>query len=428
MPPFSTAGDGSREGNNLNTSGPSNSPTPALERAALASMGVYLFALNLPGVVTLREAGFFLALFLAAAHMWRKGRVEWPPMRLLLFIWPALALLTIIPGEDVSRSLSEIKKEIVYPVLAFWVFYAMTRSGRDFAYLGMWFLSGAALMVAAGIYFYYVLGLGFDSLEESGFAYGKRAYYGFFMASAAVVGLGLGLARGPGWVRAFALGLAPLCMLGIYFARLRAGYLAVIAAAAVFIIYGKILRYGLKVRLASIAVAALVLVSVVPMVSTTRDLNMDLSIEGWRGAIKELKVEERWIIWEGSFREIMKRPFQGLGFGNKEIFVPAFRLGHVYPHNLFLSYGVMAGAGGIIFLLLLFWRLFSLMHSAVSISRPGKEGFYIGVSGVGLLLAFLVLNMTEDIMTRHTGQTFWALSGMVLGSLKSSGTDERRPA
>ncbi|MBE7413983.1 MAG: hypothetical protein HS130_01620 [Deltaproteobacteria bacterium] len=76
----------------------------------------------------------------------------------------------------------------------------------------------------------------------------------------------------------------------------------------------------------------------------------------------------------------------------------------------------MAGAGGIVFLMLLFWKLFSRMHSAVLIPRPGKEWFYIGVSGVGLLLAFLVLNMTEDIMTRHTGQTFWALSGMVLGS------------
>ncbi|MBE7413985.1 MAG: hypothetical protein HS130_01630 [Deltaproteobacteria bacterium] len=46
-------------------------------------MGVYLFSLNLPGIVTLREAGLFLALFLGAAHMWKKGRVEWPPMRLL---------------------------------------------------------------------------------------------------------------------------------------------------------------------------------------------------------------------------------------------------------------------------------------------------------------------------------------------------------
>ncbi|MBZ0220316.1 MAG: O-antigen ligase family protein [Candidatus Methylomirabilis sp.] len=377
--------------------------------------------MNLPGVVTMRGAGFFLALLFTALHMWRKGGIEWPPMRLLLFVWPALALVTIIPGQDIARSLSEIKKEIVYPVLAFWVFYVMTRSGRDFAYLGAWFLSGAALMIAASVYFYYIMGLGFGSLEETGFAYGKRAYFGFFMASAAVVGLGLGLTKGPGSrLRASAFALMPLFLLGIYFARLRAGYLAIIAAVAVFLIYGKILRSGLKVRLASIAVTALVLVSIIPMVSTKRDLNMDLSLEGWRGAVEELKVEERWIIWEGSVQEIMKRPLSGLGFGNKEIFVPAFRLGHVYPHNLFLSYGVMAGAGGIVFLLVLFWKLFRLMHSAALIATPGKEWFYISISGVGLLVAFLVLNMTEDIMTRHTGQTFWALSGMVLGSAREA--------
>lgn len=377
--------------------------------------------MNLPGVVTIREAGFFLSLALAAAHMWRMRRPEWPPMRLLLLIWPALALITIIPGEDISRSLSEVKKEIVYPVLAFWVFYVMTRSGRDFAYLGAWFLSGAALMAAAGMYFYYVLGFGFEVLEESGFAYGKRPYFGFFMASASVVGLGLGLTKGVGWrLRAFALALAPLCVLGVYFARLRAGYLAIIAAIAVFIIYGKVLRSGLRARLAATAIAALILVSIVPMVSARRDLNVDLSLVGWKSAIEKLKAEERWIIWEGSAREIMKRPLQGLGFGNKEIFVPAFRLGHVYPHNLFLSYGVMAGAGGMIFLILLFWKLFRLMHSA-ALSGAGKEWFFIGVSGVGLLLAFLVLNMTEDIMTRHTGQTFWALSGMVLGSSRRHG-------
>lgn len=382
-------------------------------------MGVYLFSLNLPGVVTLREAGLFLSLFFAAALMWRRRRVEWPPMRLLIFLWPALALITIVYGPDISHSLSEIKKEIVYPVLAFWVFYAMTRSGRDFAYLGAWFLSSAALMIAASIYCYYVLGLGFEALEETGFAYGKRAYFGFFMVSAFVIALGAGLQKGAGsWLRAFALALAPLCLLGIYFARLRAGYLAAIAAVAIFLLYGKVLKYGFRARMASMAIAGLVAVSLLPMVSAKRDLNMDLSLESWRSSIEQLRIEERWIIWEGSVREILKRPVQGLGFGNKEIFVPAFRLGHVYPHNIFLSYGVMTGAGGMVFLFILFGRTFHLMHGAALMSRTGKEWSYIGISGIGLLAAFLALNMTEDIMTRHTGQTFWALSGMVLGSLR----------
>ncbi|MBE7413984.1 MAG: hypothetical protein HS130_01625 [Deltaproteobacteria bacterium] len=207
-------------------------------------------------------------------------------------------------------------------MLAFWVFYAMTRNVRDFAYLGMWFLSGAALMIGAGIYFYYILGLASASARgKRAVPYGKRAYFSSSMASAAVVRLGWGLRKGRAGsgVRAQA---CAVCVLSIYFARLRAGYLAVIAAVAVFIIYGKILQSGLRVRLASVAVAALVLVSIVPLVSTKRDLNMDLSIEGWRGAIEELKVEERWIIWGGFFQEIMKRPSRGSASATRKYLSP----------------------------------------------------------------------------------------------------------
>jgi len=387
-----------------------------LERAALYSMGVYLFVLNLPRVASLREASFLISAALAAAYMWKMGRVAWPPMRLLLLMWLAFAFLSVIPGSDLPFSISEVKKDVVYPLMAFWVFYVMTKGERDFLSLSIPFLISAALVSLASFYAYFVLGLGFEELVDSGYLYGKRAYYSFFMLSAAIVAIGLaGCGSAGRRLKTLAIALVPVFCTGVYFARLRVGYLAIIMAAFLFFIYGKVLRQGLKRRILAGAVAASILVTL-PLLATYRDLDFGLDIESMKTSFERIRTEERWIIWEGAVKEISSNPVFGRGFGNKEIYVPDFRLGYVYPHNILLSYGVMTGVAGIVLLMLIFGKLCWMMHAKVGQCASNSAQFSIILAGLVLTSVFFLLNMTEDIMTRHTGQLFWALTGMFLGA------------
>ncbi|MFQ5464796.1 MAG: O-antigen ligase family protein [Thermodesulfobacteriota bacterium] len=394
---------------------------PVVERVALLSMGVYLFALNLPHVVTLREAAFFGAIALAAAAMARRGRIEGPPMKALLALWVGLALVSMAAAADPWHSLSEIKKEIIYPVLAFWLFYVMTRSRDDFALLAYFILAASAIVISLSLYYYFVLGVRFEQVVKAGFLYGKRPYFSFHMLATALVCLALAMrprtARAPG---ALLLALVPVVLLGVYFARLRAGYVATLAAGGLFLVYTNVVRRGLKRKLAVLA-CLLFIALPLPAIMARRNLDLTLDPNMIKVSLDSLKKEERWAIWRNSVERIMERPLLGSGFGNKEIFIPGFRRERIYPHNLLLSYGVATGVAGMALVAVIFGRLYVLLHSRV-MSFHGVERSCYGISlaGAMLLVVFVILNMTEDVMTRHSGQFFWALMGMTLGSCRGA--------
>ena len=394
---------------------------PVAERVALVFMGVYLFALNLPHVVTLREAGFFGAIALAAVALARRGRVEWPPMKALLALWVGLALLSMAVAADPWYSLSEIKKEIIYPVLAFWLFYVMTRSRDDFDLLAYFIIAAGAVMISLSLYYYFALGVRFEQVVKAGFLYGKRPYFSFHMLATALVCLALAMrprtARATGGLL---LAFMPVLLLGVYFARLRAGYVAALAAGGLFLVYTNVVRRGLKRRL--VVLACLLFIALpLPAIMARRNLDLTLDPNMIKVSLDSLKKEERWAIWRNSVERIRERPLLGSGFGNKEIFIPGFRVERIYPHNLLLSYGVATGVAGMVLVVVIFGRLYALLHSRV-MSFHGVEWSNYGVSlaGAMLLVVFVILNMTEDVMTRHSGQFFWALMGMTLGSCRGS--------
>lgn len=390
-------------------------------------MGVYLFVLPLPQVISIREASFFLAIVIVVVSRLRGGGWEWPPLKTLLLLWVALPLVSLVASDDIWLSLSEIKKEILYPILAFWLFYTVARGKRDFAFLALFILASATLSIMASLYTYYYLGLGFGDLTVSGYLYGSSAYYGFFMLSTAAVGVAVAMSKDAGKVlRGFVLGLMPLCALGVYMAKLRAGYLAIAVAACVFLIYTNVVKKSLTRKIVVLACMLLIVLSI-PQIIAKKSLNPATSSGNFSASLVALANEERFVIWKKSIEEIFERPILGKGFGNKEILVDArdrsIFYSKIYPHNIFLSYGIMTGVGGAALLLVIFARLFLLLHHK-TMRSIGVDRTYFGISlsGILLLVVFVVLNLMVDLMTRHTGQLFWALMGMTLGSCRIEGT------
>ena len=123
-------------------------------------------------------------------------------------------------------------------------------------------------------------------------------------------------------------------------------------------------------------------------------------------------------IWSLGLQKAHEAPWLGHGFG-REILEPSFlplRPHALHPpvthgHNAFLNVMLELGLAGLaIFIALWFflarhyWRMLTIPTVAP-----------LGVIGLTLLTGFLVKNLTDDFFHRHNGLVFWALNGMLLG-------------
>lgn len=394
-----------------------------VERLALSLLGVYLFVLPLPWVISIREGSLFLAIFLIAVSWFKERRWEWPPLKILLLIWIGLAVLSLAASDNVSMSLSEIKKDIIYPVMAFWLSYVLVRNRSDFVFMSFFILVSASLTILASIYMYYYIGLDSTQIPQTGYLYSQREYYSFFMLSAAAVGVAVAMSKETKTVlKGYAVALIPLCVLGVYFTRLRSGYLAIIASFCMFLIYTNVVKKTGIRRTVILTVMLLVIFTVPLTIAHQGEWIFKVNPQNTKASFSILMKEGRLTLWKDSIKEILKKPVLGKGFGNKSLKTDAFP-GHTsaFPHNIFLSYGTMTGVGGAILLLVIFGRLFLLLHSkTIGFLGVDRTCFGISLSGVLLLVVFVLVNLTSDVMTRHSGQLFWALMGMTLGSCRTA--------
>lgn len=387
----------------------------APEKIAFLMMGVYIAVLNFPMVMSIRQSSFFLALALVIYPV--LTRREWPPLKTQLLLWAAAAAISLIPSDNISFSLSEFKKEILYSILAFWLFFTVIRTQRDFRAVSMVILASATLAVVASFFIYFVQHRGFEDLSQTGILYDMRAYYSFYMISTAVFCLVLIVSEGvQPFLRAYAFVLLPLCLLCVYIARLRAGYLAILLASLIFLFYNNFIRKPLKTKLAALFLVILIALPL-PLILTKKDLRITHPLSP-SSTVEKLKGEERLLVWAGALRNIKERPVLGKGFGYKEFFaIEMTPQKNIDAHNLFLNYALMTGVLGMLALFALFVKLFMLLNSnALRFRLTEPSLFGISLGGIMLLAVFLTINMTSDIMTRHSGQFFWSLMGIVLGA------------
>src|SRR5260221_4377921 len=84
-----------------------------------------LFVLPFPGTVALRLACLAVA-FLVAIALWRKLAPPPPPCKPLLLAWMAVAFPSLAWAVDPAYSPGEVKNQIVYTMMAFGSFFALT--------------------------------------------------------------------------------------------------------------------------------------------------------------------------------------------------------------------------------------------------------------------------------------------------------------
>jgi O-antigen ligase len=369
---------------------------------------VLLAVLPFPHTVALRLVCLVLAFVIAVAS-WRRSGAPAVPCKTAIALWALVSLLSLAWAVDPAYSLSEIKNEIGYTMMAFLAFFVFTRSVSALRAELAALAAGAAVLCAWAIAAYLLTG-GWDDAAGHG-GVGNFAAYAVSVLPALAV-----LAAGS---RA---------------SRVAAGAVFVLLAAASVLSAQRILWPVLAVQiLIALWLAkrnrllqlpartlALLAVAVAAFAGSSVLLTQSMRYQSARPPAAEMvDSDARWMSWPRVAGSILEHPWTGAGFGRRAMtkayhdLVPADHPLFWHAHNTVLNYGLGMGLPGMAVLLLLFaclareyWRF--LRH-------PDPTVKALGVAGAMLLVGVLLRNQVNDFFVRDMALLFWALNGAFLG-------------
>jgi len=368
-----------------------------------------LFVLPFPGTVALRLACLAVA-FLVAIALWRKLAPPSIPCKPALLAWIAVALLSLAWAVDPAYSLGEIKNEILYTMMAFVAFFAVTRDEADLLRLLLALAAGALLLCALALESRLRLGL----WNPEGLHGGSTAFAGYAIAVAPMLFL-LGSRLAAAWSRGAVFALFLLVAATAFFALARIVWwaLALQAVIALILLWR---RDILKLRAGTLlaCVTGVVLLAAGAFLAAQHGKFGTSSV----GVVAE-------DIPLGRFRlgpvlhRIAESPAAGAGFGRGALskahrdLIPKDNMLLWHAHNVFLNYGLEMGVPG---MLALAWLFVSLLREYWRLyAGPDRVASLVGVAGLTLVAGMLLRDQVNDMFVRDEAILFWALNGMLFG-------------
>lgn len=387
---------------------------------------LFLVALPLNHNMALR----LLSLFLAGGFaIWYalKNPIPRMPLKLPLALWAGIAALSLTWSLNPMFSFNELKTEIGYGMIAFFSFYVLTQSEREWK---LWLKCIAAGMVTTA-----ALALWANRANLADFRnYDLDWQHGFVAYSTYLVTilpvliymwLKTPVTKYP---RNLLWLIVPLFLFAGYATLNRMFWLS---SSLVFITWVGLwwIRHGrdhrtrtmLTVALGSMLVLALLFVTVAKQRPADTVIRPPNAITTSNHIADTFEHSERYDIWRFWVARIAEKPLTGIGFGRD---LPHYvytdmkpkewhALMFAHAHNVLLNYALQLGIVGLAaFMFLLgalvhrFWRLYR---------SPLEEASLIGICGITTVIAMLSKNMTDDLFWRSDALLFWALMGILLG-------------
>lgn len=367
-----------------------------------------LFILPFRGTVALRQTCLAAAVLLAV-FLWRRLAPPRVPCKLAFGAWALIALLSLAGAVDPAYSLGEIKNEIVYTMMAFVAFFAVTRKESDLKWLLLSLAAGASVLCVGAVQSIWQLG----AWQERGTFYG-----------------------GSGAFAGYAAAVAPMLFLFAVYTperRRRAAVFAVFALVAVTTVLS--LQRAVWWVFALDAVIALLLLkraglirlswtglmtSVLLVVALTTAMVFAVQQERFKNySEEEITRHSRLKFWPSVVHRIAERPLAGAGFGRGVMskadrdLVPKDNPMLWNAHNLFLDYGLQMGLPG---MLALAWVIVCLLREYWRFcTAPDDKLKLLGIAGLMLVAGVMLRNQSSDEFLRDASILFWALNGALLG-------------
>jgi O-antigen ligase len=387
---------------------------PRIERLLLTPPALLLFVLPFAHVTAVRSV--VLALTVAAAlYVWRRDPGPPVPLKLPFALWLGMALVSLLWARSPAYTLGEIRAEIVYGIVYFLAFFALTRGQWHWNVLRGALLAGLVVLSALGAWQYASTGdLNLDTVLG-----GVLSISSYLVTVLPLLLVGAIEFRRDRRVLALVVAAAIAALLVGYLTFNRAFILAVDACAlalAAALLWRH--RSPRRLGLAAAAAVALLVVSAAFFYSVAQYRAQ--TMPGGATVQSTMQGDPRWKVWTYSAGLIREHPFTGTGFGlfaaidlYRIRFNQGIELANTHAHNPFLNYAVQMGAEGVAVLAFLlfclfreFWRLWRSDHPQVRL---------IGAAGLAMMVGVLVKAQPDDLWGRHSGWLFWALTGMMLG-------------
>jgi len=336
------------------------------------------------------------------------------PFAIATLAWIALSIASLAWSEDRAYTGSELQREIMYGAFAFIVLYAGTRSMQDARIAVFAILSGTLLMGAFEWLRHFAPALPYASKYE--------AAQGPFSTQIALVApllalvawpLPAGLAARPRTLAALAAGLVIAGLATenrMLWLSLAGGCIVAFAA-----FQGGPAPDLQRTRMMRVLVGTLAVIALA--VAASWEYKAAHYYPQAATPVESLSMDERPRVWSVGWALATERPLRGHGFGREivgdriEQALPSNMTVHLrHGHNVFIDSMIQLGAGGLAIFVAM---LAALGHAYVRV-RHAPLGAPVAITGLALLAAFVVKNLTDDFFFRPSSLTFWALNGMLL--------------
>ena len=394
---------------------------PAPLKAAGALLAAFLFVLPFSSTLALRNSllAIAAACLLYAAATGRATRPRLPSWRVLapMLAYGAWSAASVAWSVNPAYSLSELRPGLLYPFVAFLVFFAATPDARAIDRWA-WSLSAGLAALGAAAAFLLVTTGWFDPDRWHGDA-------GFY-ATHVVLAMPL-LAWA--WVRTGSRGargaLAAAAILTFVASAWNDNRVAWIALAAMLLLALAISHDLLpqRRRPAALALAAAALAVLAALFAWSLQLRAE-RLEGTPYAAEaQILRDPRPALWDYAARRHGEAPWIGFGYG-RAILDLQFRMGvvpgvdrpfYTHAHNTPLNVLLQ---GGVVGLALFAWMVIALAREMTAGLAAGGHRRFVATLGIVLLAGFAIRNMTDDFLVRHSAMLAMALAGAVLGALR----------
>lgn len=386
---------------------------------------IFLLALPLNHNMALRMLTLFLSGALAIRHAINNPFPE-IPVKLPLALWAGVSVLSLSWSVDPLFSLSELKTELAYGMVAFFSFYILTQNSQEWQRWLQAIVAGMMLTVTMLIWTNHNHLASFQAYDWH-WQHGFVAYSTYLVTILPCL-IYFWLAKSGGHIYKLRWALLPLFLFAGYATLNRMFWLT---TSLVFIVWiglwwarrerDRHTKALLAITISGVLTLTLLFIAVAgqrPSDNTAPQAATSSISDHLRNTFEH---SERYDIWRFWLTHIADKPLTGVGFGrdlphltyadNKPQDWPDLMFAHA--HNILLDFTMQLGLVGLAaFLFLLgallryFWRLYR---------NPVEEVALIGICGMTTVIAMLSKNMTDNLFWRGDALLFWALMGILLG-------------
>lgn len=410
------------------------------QTAAVYAAALCLLIAPFRGTTGWRAALLVLAVIFIAMAVKHRHPASWTmPAPVAVFYsvsaWALALLVACLASPDRWHQLNSWKGEVLTPLLAFPVFFMLTKNRRDAA---RWLLVLAVGLI--GLTSLAILNR-YDPVDAVTMpAFGGIGPYSTWLITLCpllVLAWELGDAKlkcvplplSPGLsphlfshlIRALTVLAMVLILISAFLTTNRAIWFCFALTLVVFAGLSMVqttLNRRKMAQLAALVITGGVLFTA--LFFTANEQRFNGKPPGGGGTIDMVTHDNRGVIWQEAMALIAEKPFTGYGYGrdvlekimSARFTAPLDKALFIQGHNLVLNQVLQIGVAGAVLILAVF---ISLIHAFSKMLRGTGLARIAGLCGLLLVVGVFTRNMVDDFFIRQNAILFWAMVGMLLG-------------